>query len=98
VASHENELGEVTSSDNNHLPENKNNVNPNQVVDKNAHLQLLVNGGKNISIKTKDSNQQSDDVLLRQVPDVSTTDNSNPDSELPGELYFAVHILKRLVV
>lgn len=98
MASHENESMEVSSSDNNHLPKNKNNVHQNQVADKNAHQQLLVSGGKNVSLKTKDSNQQSDDVLLRHVPDVSTTDNSTPDSELPGELYFAVHILKRLVV
>lgn len=98
MASHENEPREVNSSDNNHLPENKNNVQQNQVVDKNVHQQLLVSGGKNVSLKTKDTNQQSDDILLRQVPDVSATDVSTPDSEPPGELYFPVHIFKRLVV
>ncbi|XP_023717504.1 zinc finger protein 91 [Cryptotermes secundus] len=86
VASHENESKEVSSSDNNNLPENKNNVHQNQVVDKNTHQQLPVSGGKNVSLNTKDNNQQSDDVLLRQVPDVSTTDNSTPDGELPGSM------------
>jgi ribosomal protein S4E len=97
VASHENESREVTSSDNNHLPKTKTIGHQNQVVDKDASQQLLLSDGKNVSIKTKDSSQQSD-VLLKQVPDVSTTDNSTPDSEPPGELYFAVHILKKLMV
>jgi hypothetical protein len=88
----------MSSSDNNHLPENKNNVHQNQVVDKNVSQQLLVSDEKNISLKIIDSNQESDAVLLGQVPDVSTTDNSTPDSELPGKLYFVIQILRKLVM
>lgn len=71
--------------------------NEHQSVDKNASQQLLNSGEKNVSLKTKDNNQKSD-VLLKQAPDISTTDNSTPDSEVPGKLYFAVQILRWLVV
>jgi hypothetical protein len=87
VASHGKQSAEVSSSDNNE----------HQSVDKNASQQLLNSGEKNVSLKTKDNNQKSD-VLLKQAPDISTTDNSTPDSEVPGKLYFAVQILRWLVV
>jgi hypothetical protein len=88
VESNGNGSREVSSSDSNE----------NQIVDKDSNHQPVVNGETNVSLKTKDSNQQSNDALLRQVPDVSETDNSTPDSELPGKLYFAVQILRWLMV
>jgi hypothetical protein len=88
----------VASNGNGSREANSNDSNENQIVDKNTSQQLVVTGETNVSLKTKDSNQQSDDVLLRQVRDISATDNSTPDSELPGKLYVEVQILRWLVV
>lgn len=88
----------MASNGNGSREANSNDSNENQIVDKNTSQQLVVTGETNVSLKTKDSNQQSDDVLLRQVRDISATDNSTPDSELPGKLYVEVQILRWLVV
>jgi hypothetical protein len=99
VASHGKESKEEISKGNNQLPGRKDNDHQSQVVDNNAspvdstssHSVIATSSGeKSASSKTKDSNQESGDELLQQVPDASKPDDSTPDSELPGKLYFVI--------
>jgi hypothetical protein len=104
VASDGNESREVSSNVSDHLPASKDHSHQNQVVNKGASehsppsvvstpsnsVTAVSSGEKIVSSKIKDNNEESGDALLRQVPNVSTPDDSTLDSELPGKLYFVI--------
>jgi len=82
------ESREVTSSDSSQQPESKDKVQQNEILDDVSSNHSVISGEKSESSNTKGGNQESDDVLLSPVPDISS-DVITHDSKLAGKLYIS---------
>jgi hypothetical protein len=56
----------------------------------------MSSGEKSLSSELKDDNRGYDDEL-QKVPDISKSDNSTPDSELSGKLYFVILLRRKMM-
>lgn len=80
------ESTEVTSNDCSQQPGSKDKVQQSEILDDVASNPSVISGEKSESSNTKDGNQESDDVLLSQVSDISSDDITH-DGKLAGKLY-----------
>ena len=80
------ESREVTSSDSSQQPGGKDTVQQSEILDDETSNHSVISGEKSESSNTKDGNLEPDDVLLSQVPDISSDDFTH-DSKLTGKLY-----------
>ena len=80
------ESREVTSSDSSQQPGSKDKVQQSEILDDVASNHSVISGEKSESSNTKDGNQESDDVRLSPVPDISSDDITH-DGKLAGKLY-----------
>jgi hypothetical protein len=86
--SHGKESREVTSSDCSQQPGSKDKIQQSEIRDDVASNHSVIIGEKSESesSNTKDGNQESDDVHVSQVPDISSDDITH-DGKLAGKLY-----------